>query len=134
MVKKRPRVRSPGRRGTRVRSGPPQFKLEPAYWRRRLFRNTFTYRGDRRHVLHWSVKIQHLGQRKSFSLQASDPNDAAREACRIYRIVVTHGWDAVPRVPPQKPAAMTKIPAGGRINAATAPLDRAYWMERLIQR
>lgn len=107
-----------------------QSKSDPAYWRNRLFRNTFTNRGKRFQVNHWSVKIQHLGTRKTFSLGASDPVKAAAEACRLYRAILTRGWES----------AATRTGNKLRAFSAHAPrnvkevCDVHYWTERLIHR
>ena len=69
--------------------------MEPIYWRDRLFRNTFTYKGRLRQVNHWSVKIQHLGTRKTFSLRATASKAAAAEACHLYKTIVTRRWESV---------------------------------------
>src|SRR5690349_23151346 len=74
MAKKRPSIA--WRRASMLSDG-PHSKMNPAYWRGRLFRNTFTHNGDRFQVNHWSVKIQHLRARKTFSLQAGNPARAA---------------------------------------------------------
>src|SRR2546423_6508144 len=91
MVKKRPRTRSrhPLKK-TQLRS-----KMDANYWRDRLFRNTFTYNDQCFQVNHWSVKIQQQGIRKTFSLRAGDPAKAAVEACRLYRTIVSRGWESV---------------------------------------
>src|SRR5260370_40029047 len=91
MVKKRPRTKA-RRRAVRRRI---RSKMDPEYWCNRLFRNSFTYRGDRHEVRHWSVKIQHYGIRKTFSLQAIDEKEAATEACGLYEAIVNRGWEAV---------------------------------------
>ena len=69
--------------------------MEASYWRERLFKNTFTYQGNRVEVSNWSVKIQHLGQRKTFSLRSVRPAQAAAEALQLYRTLVSAGWEAV---------------------------------------
>ena len=70
-------------------------KRQPAYWRRRLFRNQYAYKGKRTEVSSWSVKIQLFGKRKSFTLVSEDRARAAREACRLYRTILEHGWEAM---------------------------------------
>jgi DNA-binding NarL/FixJ family response regulator len=69
-------------------------KQEPAYWRGRLFRNSFTYGGERRLVRGWAVRIQHRGQRKTFSLESANLARAAAQACRIYLTVRRAGWES----------------------------------------
>jgi DNA-binding NarL/FixJ family response regulator len=70
-------------------------KSEPAYWEERLFRNEFNYKGKKRMVRAWSVKIQRFGRRRAFTLTHADREMAAAEACQIYRQINEHGWDAV---------------------------------------
>ena len=109
-----------------------QSKAEPEYWQRRLFRNTFTFHGKRFQVNHWSVKIQHHGKRKTFSLRPSDPAKAAAEACRLYRAILTRGWES---------GAIHE--AGNDLRSSSAPRisqtvtkdsSAQYWTERLIYR
>src|SRR5262245_28456540 len=125
MVRKSPRARRSERS---LRS-----KTEPVYWRDRLFRNTFTYKGNLRQVNHWSVKIQHLGTRKTFSLQATGMAEAAAEACQLYKAIITRGWESVfasakgrdlESRPP--PAALAAPEIGG--------FGTSYWTPRLIHR
>src|SRR5262245_7567500 len=131
MVRKRPRGTRPSAsdRPRNLRS-----KMEPTYWRGRLFRNTFTYKGDLRHVNHWSVKIQHLGTRKTFSLQSTDSAEAASEACRLYKVIVTRGWESVSSGGKSKnseprPAAEPRAAPGLNGFGTTE-----YWAQRLIHR
>src|SRR5438270_9484570 len=94
MAKKRPSIKTRGLSNrTRLLPG----RRDPKYWRSRLFRNTFTYRGRRFQVNHWSVKIQHLGTRKTFSLGADNQAQAAIDACQLYQAIVTGGWRSLPR-------------------------------------
>jgi len=127
MGKKRPRA-IPARRLPQSRSGS---KMEPQYWRERLFKNSFTYQGDRHEVRHWSVKIQHHGARKTFSLRAADQKQAAAEACAIYKAIVSRGWESViaertenTEVPFVKEAASAKQNGN----------NAGYWAQRLIHR
>lgn len=91
-------------------------KNEPAYWRGRLFKPRYTYRGELREVRNWSVKIQHLGKRRTFALRSSGRNAAAAEACELYQALVTHGWKNAAAQP------------------GTGKLDAGYWAQRLIYR
>ena len=74
MSKKRPRhvVQRPAWRS----------KQEPQYWRRRLFKGRYTYKGKQFEVRNWSVKIQHLGKRKTFSLRSSRRKPGGRRGLR----------------------------------------------------
>src|SRR5256884_6185934 len=66
------------------------------YWRKRIFKNSYTHRGQRVAVKGWSVKIQHRRIRRTFSLSAASRAAAAIEAKAIYQTILTQGWDAVP--------------------------------------
>lgn len=131
MFKKRPRVRGS------ASTGPPAVtyssKLETGYWQQRLFKNTFTYRGQRREVNGWAVKLQLFGKRKTFSLNSSDRRKAAAEACQIYQTIHTQGWEAVGQ-------RQGRLGFPG-LHATTSPdglvatgFDTEHWRRRLIHR
>ena len=107
--------------------------MEPKYWRDRLFRNSFTYKGNRFQVSHWSVKIQHLGIRKTFSLRATVRTEAAAEACQLYKAIVTRGWESAPARCKSKGTEFH--PAPGTLAApGENGFDSSYWAQRLIHR
>jgi len=64
-------------------------------WLARVYHNTFTYRGRRRAVRRWHVKLQHAGRRRTFTLQAADRAAAAAEARELHRRLLAEGWAAV---------------------------------------
>src|SRR6266850_3286837 len=126
MGKKRPRaIRQRRPQRSRFRS-----KMEPEYWRDRLFRNSFTYLGDRHKVRHWSVKIQHFGTRKTFSLQAIDQKQAATEACGLYKAIVNRGWERVIAERADKNAE-ARSDAAEVASAKQNENDASYWAQRL---
>src|SRR6266850_215634 len=129
MVKKRPRAI---RRSSTAVSGPPS-RNEPKYWRDRLYRNTFTYRGNRYEVGHWSVKIQHLGTRKTFSLRATDLHQAAVEACKLYKAIVTRGWQSLISGSNGKEGKLRSWPEVIDVPREDGPAA-SYWEQRLIHR
>ncbi|MEI9961776.1 MAG: hypothetical protein WDM76_11765 [Limisphaerales bacterium] len=55
-------------------ANPPAIEnsLTQEYWSQRLFKNSYTRSGVRKEVKGWSVKIQHLGRRHTFSLLIDD--------------------------------------------------------------
>jgi DNA-binding NarL/FixJ family response regulator len=108
-------------------------KREPAYWRERLFKNSFTYQGERVEVRNWSVKIQLLGKRKTFPLSSRHRAQAAEEACQIYLTLLEHGWEAI-HLSHAKHGASSRVAAGAQISPASIPFDGAYWRHRLILR
>lgn len=106
MSKKRPRVRPPDAGGTAGR------------WLRRVFRNTFTYRGERRAVRRWHVKLQHAGRRRTLTLRAAARAAAAAEAEALDRRLRLGGWAAL------EPAAARGGVPGPEV--ASRPMVRRY--------
>lgn len=127
MAKKRPRVHSHQDASSAVNAA----KTEPGYWRQRLFKNSFTYRGKRCEVGHWSVKIQHQGHRKTFSLRDNDPALAARQACDLYQAIVTGGWERFLSTHSLLDQTETGL---RRTAAAINGADGRYWSPRLVHR
>lgn len=72
-------------------------KLNVGYWAERVFHNCFTYRGQRRRVRGWSVKIQHGGVRRTLTLRATDGAAAAEEALALYTRLTLEGWESLDR-------------------------------------
>jgi DNA-binding NarL/FixJ family response regulator len=105
-------------------------KSKPDYWRQRLFRNTFTYKGRRLKVRGWSVKIQVFGRRKTFALNSPDPAQAAAEACRIYKIIMAQGWAGVE----DRRGRMTAAAIGIAASAGLLESANEDWRKRLIHR
>jgi DNA-binding NarL/FixJ family response regulator len=103
--KKRPRVAGADRK-------------DFVYWRRRLFKNSYSYKGRLARVSGWSIKIQHRGVRQTFSLTASRKEDAAREACRLYQKLTRKSGAFAPGT-------------SGSTFPRTSP---AFWMQRLVRR
>ena len=95
----------------RPRSLAPPAKREPAYWRERLFKNAFTYKGKRVEIRAWSVKFQLFGKRKTFSLSSRNRAQAAEEACQIYQTISEEGWEATNHSPMETDAQSPVAPA-----------------------
>jgi DNA-binding NarL/FixJ family response regulator len=129
MSKKRPRTI--GR--LTYYSTPAASKMEPKYWRERLFKSSYTYKGRQFRVRTWSIKIQHLGRRKAFSLRSSDRRQAAAEACQLYRTIVNQGWERADDQGGQR-GAPTSIPLGQAAALELDRFDRDFWAQRLIHR
>jgi DNA-binding NarL/FixJ family response regulator len=85
-----------------------------------VFRNTYSYKGEQKTVRHWSVKIQHQGERKTFALKAKSKARAIVEACRLYRSLLESS-------PPGAAGLNGVDPAANRFE-----LD--YWAQRLVRR
>lgn len=83
------------RPSTTARVKPSVPPVEPQNtWSKRLFKNTYTRSGRRMKVDGWSVKIQHEGRRRTFTMGSPDREAAALEAKAIYETIVAEGWDA----------------------------------------
>jgi DNA-binding NarL/FixJ family response regulator len=96
---------------------------------RRLYKNTYTREGQRLTVKGWTVKIQHNGKRKTFSLKALSKKLAAMEAWRICQTIRTDGWGALAPVASVSGSERYEI----RPEAQNPkPLD--YWKRKLVKR
>src|SRR5260221_10237368 len=69
-------------------------KTHKDYWKARLERHCYTHEGKLHEVNEWSVRIQHLGQRKSFALGTANAEAAAVKGRDIYLSIVAKGWQA----------------------------------------
>jgi DNA-binding NarL/FixJ family response regulator len=104
-----------------------------AFWRRRVFHNTYTRKGRRLLVNGWSVKIQHQGRRRTFSLVATSREAAAREAQVLSQTLRTSGWDAAMQSRTRSSSSGTRrSTAGYRVELLKT--DARYWQARLIER
>jgi len=117
----------------RLRIAPRLPKSGPAYWRKRLFKNAYAYKGIRGEVASWSVKIQLFGKRKSFTLRSEDRAQAASEACQIYQSLLQHGWKLVARSR-ARTGLVSRVPSTALISSASVRYDVEYWKRRLIHR
>ena len=102
-----------------------------AFWRRRVFRNTYTRNGRAIRVKKWSVKIQHRGKRLTFSLAAPSRAEAARQAQFIYQLVRTEGWDAATQAHEHAAWSLARRFPNSRRDELPKS-DARYWRERLI--
>jgi len=113
----------PSKRATRATATerwPAPTHGDMVYWRRRLFKNSYTYKGRLARVRSWSVKLQHRGERRTFSLTASRKDKAAQEAHQLYQKLVKEGGEAV-GPEPSRPEAVPKSNA-------------TLWKQRLVRR
>lgn len=118
----------------RLRMTAPPSKRDPAYWRRRLFKNAFTYKGKRVKVVAWSVKIQLYGKRKAFTLVSTNRAQAAGEACQIYQTILDQGWEAVIANVPGQTHRILNASHPAPASPSSIAHDPEYWKSRLIQR
>ena len=62
-------------------------KTHVDYWKRRIFKSTYTRDGQTHVVDEYAIKIQHCGKRKTFALGTSNKDKAAAKARDIYATV-----------------------------------------------
>jgi len=93
-----------------------------ARWRGKVFHNTYTWKGRTRAVRGWSVKLQHQGRRRTFSLTARTQEGAAAEAEELYVRLLAEGWEVVDKLAAQR---------SGRSFDKT---DVRHWKKRLLIR
>ena len=101
-------------------------------WRRRVFRNSYTYRGRLVPVKHWSVKVQHRGIRRTISLVANTRSAAAIEAQAVHQTILTQGWDAVAS-PGRRRGGESGLGGGAQLEPVPKT-DVRYWRRRLLRR
>jgi DNA-binding NarL/FixJ family response regulator len=123
MSKKRPST--PSTKG-------PLNKGEVGYWRARLFQNTFTREGRKFTVDKWSVKIQHRGRRRTFSLRAMNRAEAAVEARQLYLKLLKDGWEGL-----EHDDGLGRDDNGAKFVAERSGANKLsveYWRQALIVR
>lgn len=86
---------SPPERSRRRNSARRQLsKTHKDYWKVRLEKRCYTSAGELAEVNEWSVRIQHLGKRRSFALGTSNAEAAAVKARDCYLAIYAGGWEA----------------------------------------
>lgn len=101
-------------------------RLEPAYWRSRVFRNSYVRAGKLHRVRGWSAKIQHQGVRRTISLGAVDQEVAAEMAAASFAKIQQHGW-----------GALGQALKSGEVTVPESEDPRGsvdYWRLRLVER
>ena len=104
-------------------------RLEPAYWRTRVFRNSYVRAGKLRRVRGWSAKIQHQGVRRTISLGAVDQDVAAAKAASLFAKIQQHGWPALGQ---REGSIRPSVVAAPDEADPHESLD--YWRLRLVER
>ncbi|MDP6252162.1 MAG: response regulator transcription factor [Verrucomicrobiota bacterium] len=103
-------------------------RLEPAYWRTRVFRNSYVRAGKLHRVRGWSAKIQHQGVRRTISLGAVDQDVAAAKAASLFAQIQQHGWPALGQREGTARPGVTTVPGGDPRRSVD------YWRLRLVER
>src|SRR4051812_43670546 len=70
-------------------------KTDSRHWGPRLFRNTFTKDGVVHETAAWCIKLAYAGRRETINLGTGNQGSAATEAAKIYKLLLSKGWNAV---------------------------------------
>lgn len=101
-------------------------KLESIdYWRKRVFKNSYTRHGERIILRNWSIKLQREGVRRTLSLRSPNRENAALEARELFRTIARQGWEAFGNA-----ADLPHLEERDRLSKT----DAAYWELRLLRR
>ncbi|MBK8091512.1 MAG: tyrosine-type recombinase/integrase [Verrucomicrobiaceae bacterium] len=100
-------------------------KSDARYWRTRIYRNSYTYKGQLRESLHWCMKIEHAGRRETLNLRTGNQAAAAQKAADIYRTLMSLGWDAVLEKCKPKPVQAPKAATVGEFITAAFAVSTA---------
>ena len=76
------------------RTAPAFSKFTPTYWAKKIFRDSYTYRGQRQEVLEFSARISHDGRRVQVKLGTNTAKDAAARAAKLFERIKAIGLDA----------------------------------------
>ena len=104
-------------------------RLEPAYWRTRVFRNSYVRAGTLHRVRGWSAKIQYKGVRRTISLGAVDQGIAAAKAADLFAKIQQHGWPALGQREASNRPSVVAAPDGVDLRESVD-----YWRLRLVER
>ena len=63
------------------------------YWQQAVFQQSYTWKGTKRNVGHWAVKVQHGGRRETIPLGTANKTVAANKAKKLYFYLQSSGWD-----------------------------------------
>jgi len=104
-------------------------RMELAYWRTRVFRNSYVRAGKLHRVRGWSAKIQYHGVRRTLSLGAVDQDVAAAKAASLFAEIQQHGWPALGQ---REGSIRPSVVAAPDEADPRESLD--YWRLRLVER
>ena len=104
-------------------------RMEPAYWRTRVFHNSYVRAGKLHRVRGWSAKIQFQGLRRTLSLGAVDQDVAAAKAASLFAKIKQHGWLALGQRQGSTRPSVVDSP-----DEADPRESVDYWRLRLVER
>ena len=104
-------------------------RMEPAYWRTRVFHNSEVRAGILHRVRGWSAKIQFQGLRRTLSLGAVDQDVAAAKAASLFAKIQQHGWPTLGQRQASTRPSVVDAP-----DEADLRESGDYWRLRLVER
>ena len=84
-------VQEVSKTGTQL--GSRRSKSDVRYWQQAIFQLSYTWKGTKRNVGHWAVKVQHGGRRETIPLGTANKAAAANKARELYLCLQSSGWD-----------------------------------------
>ena len=107
------------------RVSPAFSKFTPTYWAKRIFRDAYTYQGQRQEVLEFSARMSHASRRVQVKLGTNVAKDAAVKAARLYERIKAVGVEAaLAEFAPDKSAKLSAVPTIGQfLEAAQQAAD-----------
>lgn len=97
-----------------------------AYWKARLFRNSYRDRdGNTIELPEWYCRLRHAGETKRVRLKSSDKKQAAEDALRLFRRLEVEGWTAVTNRQARLPASPTIEQFCEQYRKAATSMERA---------
>jgi hypothetical protein len=68
-------------------------KTDVRYWESAIFQPSYSWRGAKRKVGHWAVKVQYGGRRETVPLGTANKTAAASKAKEFYLCLQSGGWN-----------------------------------------
>ncbi len=67
-------------------------KSQQGYWKTRLIKGTYSYKGKTRETADWCMRVEHSGVRKTINLKTPNKATAAEKAAKFWRDLASQGW------------------------------------------
>jgi integrase len=94
-------------------------KSDMRYWQQAIFQPSYTWKGTKRWVGHWAVKVQHGRRRETIPLGTANKAAAAAKAKEFYLCLQSKGWyEALLRFKPKSRWSVGAITTVGDFLAA----------------
>jgi len=67
-------------------------KSQQGYWKTRLIKGTYSYKGESRETADWCMRVSYSGTRKTINLSTPNKATAAEKAAKFWRDLTSQGW------------------------------------------